>query len=290
MSTSDACCASAALSNPATGTSAGSWGSAGDGPGKRSCSAFRYSASLMRRRGEGPMLAETVGGPAEGGSPGCGAAGSPAAHARGITAAAATDSVARQSLTGRAWHHPAEPASPHTGDTRLDVARDPLAAHLARGGVEAVPQVDEADGHDERAELRLVVVADGLVPDLIRHGVGAIAQPRRRLCQRERGALGVGVVRRLAPGADGEDALVLLAELLERARVHVDAHAAPVDLAGAQVGQLDGDAGQAGLLDRLGERLEAFERARQRHHGALHAGFHGWVSPSAEMTIEPARM
>ncbi len=54
MRTSDGSWASAALSKPATESSAGSCGSAGLSAGKKSVSAFRYCELLIRRSGAGP--------------------------------------------------------------------------------------------------------------------------------------------------------------------------------------------------------------------------------------------
>jgi hypothetical protein len=56
-------------------------------------------------------------------------------------------------------------------------------------------------------------------------------------------------VRRVAPGRDGEEALVGLAQLPCDSRVAVDADAAAVDLARAQAEELDETRGQAGLRD-----------------------------------------
>ena len=69
------------------------------------------------------------------------------------------------------------------------------------------------------ASWALVVVASGLVPDVVRDGVRPVGEPGHGLGQRERGALGVGEVRRLSPGGDHEDALVGLARGLELAGV-----------------------------------------------------------------------
>jgi hypothetical protein len=54
---------------------------------------------------------------------------------------------------------------------------------------------------------------------------------------------------RLAPGSDGEQALVCLARILERARVHVDAEAAAVDLARAEMDEVVCDGTPPSLTD-----------------------------------------
>ena len=89
------------------------------------------------------------------------------------------------------------------------------------------------------ASAALVVVPGGLVPDLVGYRVGPVGQPGDGLGERQRGAFGVGEVRRLPPGRYGEEPLVGFAGLPGAAGVHVDADAAAVDLAGAQVHELD---------------------------------------------------
>ena len=66
----------------------------------------------------------------------------------------------------------------------------PGAGDLAGRRVQAVPEVDRRDREAQRGERRLVVVLGGLVPDVVGHGVGPVAQPGRGLGERERGALG----------------------------------------------------------------------------------------------------
>jgi hypothetical protein len=75
----------------------------------------------------------------------------------------------------------------------------------------------------------------GLVPDLVRHGIGAIAEPGDGLGQRERGAFAVGEIRRVAPCRRREQALVGFAGLFGKARMPVNTDAATVDLARAEV-------------------------------------------------------
>jgi hypothetical protein len=72
----------------------------------------------------------------------------------------------------------------------------------------------------------------GLVPYLVRHRIGAIAQPRCRLGQRQRCALSIGEVRRVTPRRHGKHPLIRLVAL-PAVRVHIHAQAATVDLADA---------------------------------------------------------
>jgi hypothetical protein len=83
---------------------------------------------------------------------------------------------------------------------------------------------------------------------VVRHRIGPVGDPGEGLGQGERGALGVGEERRVAPSRHGVDPFVALTGLAQVARVHVDAHAAPVDLAGAQVRQLESRERDAGVL------------------------------------------
>jgi hypothetical protein len=74
--------------------------------------------------------------------------------------------------------------------------------------------------------LRLVVVARGLVPDVVRDGVRAVGETSSRLGERQSGPFGLGEVRDVAPDGDRVDALVGLTRVLELAGVDVDADAA----------------------------------------------------------------
>ena len=94
------------------------------------------------------------------------------------------------------------------------------------------------------ASALLVVVVGGLVPDRVGHGVGAVGEAGRRLGQRQRGALGVGEVRRLPPRDDGAHSRSSSRPPWRGAGAHVDADAAAVDLAGPQVDELE-DLGRA---------------------------------------------
>src|SRR5690242_19400764 len=78
----------------------------------------------------------------------------------------------------------------------------------------------------------------GLVPDFVRNSILAITEARSGFGQCQGRALGVGVIRSVAPGGDRKDALVFLSRFLELTSVHVNAKATVVDLARAQVDEL----------------------------------------------------
>jgi hypothetical protein len=82
------------------------------------------------------------------------------------------------------------------------------------------------------------------------------------LGQRERGARGVGEVRRLSPCCDRVDALVGLARCLELAGVHVDADAAAIDLARPQFEQVARRRGHSGSLGDAAKLPQRLHRAR----------------------------
>src|SRR6201999_3334261 len=98
--------------------------------------------------------------------------------------------------------------------------------------------------------------------------------PRDALGQSEGSALRVGEVRRLAPGADREDALVRLAGRLQLARVDVDAAAAAVDEPGPDLDEVAGRLRQAGLARGDVESLQRGHGTGERLGGMVDTGFH----------------
>jgi hypothetical protein len=78
---------------------------------------------------------------------------------------------------------PREPASPvltgkgTKGSSRGSGRPLPRADRLAHRDVEPVPDVDIGDRENQRRELLLVKMLVGLVPDRIRHPIGAVAEP-----------------------------------------------------------------------------------------------------------------
>jgi hypothetical protein len=57
----------------------------------------------------------------------------------------------------------------------------PGPCRLPGGDVEAVEDVGRGDHEDQRREPVLVVVAGGLVPDLVGHGIGPVLRPGQPL-------------------------------------------------------------------------------------------------------------
>src|SRR6185295_5819243 len=154
-----------------------------------------------------------------------------------------------------------------------------LSRHLPRGDVEPVPDVDGGDSDQQRRETGLVVMTRGLVPNLIRDWIVAIAEPRHGLGERERGAFGVGEVRRVPPGRDCKEPVVGFTGLLEHARVHVDAQTAAIDLAGAQLHQPERARRHAALLRGRVQRIHGLHRRGKDHDGMLHSWLHGGSPP-----------
>jgi O-acetylserine/cysteine efflux transporter len=84
----------------------------------------------------------------------------------------------------------------------------PRASHLPGGHVEAVEDVGRSDHEEQGREATLIVVPGRLVPDLVGHRVGTVAEPGHGLGEGQRSAFGGGEVRRLPPGRHGEQPLV----------------------------------------------------------------------------------
>jgi len=112
------------------------------------------------------------------------------------------------------------------------------AGDLPGGDVDAVEDVHRGDPENQRGQGRLVVVAGRLVPYLVGYRVGPVAEPGDGLGEGQRGPFGVGEERRVPPGDQREQPLVGLAVFPGLGR-GADADAAAVDLAGAQVDQVE---------------------------------------------------
>src|SRR5262249_55733066 len=90
----------------------------------------------------------------------------------------------------------------------------PGARWLTGGHVQSVEHVRDGDHEEQAGEPLLVVVFADSVAEFVWHRVAAVGQPGDRFSQLQGSELGVGEVRRLSPGGDGEEALVALARLL----------------------------------------------------------------------------
>jgi hypothetical protein len=137
----------------------------------------------------------------------------------------------------------------------------------------------------------------GLGPDVVGNRIRAIAEARHGFGERERGALGVGEVGRLAPGRDREQAVVALAGLSCFTDATVDARTAAVDLARAQVDEAQRRLGRAGLAGNADQRLDCGDRARHDRGRVLDSGLHGSppvtsvrAGPSTRMTDRGGEM
>ncbi|MFK4405162.1 pimeloyl-ACP methyl ester carboxylesterase [Bradyrhizobium ottawaense] len=144
--------------------------------------------------------------------------------------------------------------------------------HLDRR-IQPVPDIDGRNREDQRCELALVEMLGGLIPDRIRYRVLAIGEARDGLGQRQRGALGVREIGRVAPSGHGEQALVGLAQLAGDLGMHVDTDAATVDLAGAQVHQFQ-ELFRQTLLGQITEGLQDIHGLGEDHDRVIHAGVH----------------
>jgi RNA polymerase sigma-70 factor (ECF subfamily) len=154
----------------------------------------------------------------------------------------------------------------------------PLARDLPGGDVDAVEDVHGGDPQDQRGQLLLVVVPGGLVPDPVRYGVGPVAEPGDGFGERQGGAFGVAEVRGIPPGGQGEEPFVCLAVFPGLGR-GAQAGAAPVDLAGSQVDQVERALWHAALLYGIVQRPDRGHRVGNDNARALHASLHERAPP-----------
>src|SRR5207302_4286176 len=99
----------------------------------------------------------------------------------------------------------------------------PGASDLPGRDVEAVPDVDVRNHNDQRRKRGFLVVPCGLLPDVIGHRVGAIAEPSDSFRKRQRSAFRFTEVWRVAPRCHGEEAIVRFAFFL-RSRACMSTH------------------------------------------------------------------
>src|SRR4029077_520671 len=94
----------------------------------------------------------------------------------------------------------------------------------------------------------------GLVPYSLRYWIGPVAKPRNCFCKRQRGAFGLGKIRRFPPGSYSEETVVCLAGLLKLSGAHIHTEATAIDLAGAQVNEIERALGHTTLSHRRHNR------------------------------------
>src|SRR5215472_14935205 len=136
---------------------------------------------------------------------------------------------------------------------------DPRTRDLFRRGIDPIEGVDPRDVDDKCCKASFIVVPCGVIPDLVAHRVWTIAQACRSFGERERGALGIGEIRRFTPCADCENASIRLTHILQGVGMHLDADAAAVDLARAQVYKFESPRRDAALRCRGAKSDERFQ-------------------------------
>ncbi len=163
----------------------------------------------------------------------------------------------------------------NTATVRSRCGSAPGPRHLPDTGIQAVPDIDQADLQDQRRKLGLLVMPPRLVPDRIGHRIGAVIEPGDRLGECQRRALGVGEKRRMPPSGDGENAVVGLARLFQLQRMHVNARATAVNLAGAEMHEFARDERQAIQFGGLVQRVQGLHRIGKDDYRVLHSWLHG---------------
>jgi hypothetical protein len=109
-------------------------------------------------------------------------------------------------------------------------------------------------------------------PHLVRDGVRPVSQSGQLFREFERRALGLRELRRVAPGGHRDQAVVKAPVLVGVSDRPFDAGAAPVDLAGAHVREIERARRKAALLDGHQQLLNAFPRAGNRGRRVGHPG------------------
>src|SRR5262249_37742097 len=105
----------------------------------------------------------------------------------------------------------------------LEDALHPFSGGLLGGDHQAIPRIDRRDRDQERCELRIIVMAGGLLPPLVRNRIGMVRETGDDLSQRQGGSLRIAEIRRFAPRRDGKNSLIALASVDKLAGVHVEA-------------------------------------------------------------------
>src|SRR6266700_65841 len=135
------------------------------------------------------------------------------------------------------------------------------ARYLPGANIDAVEEVRHGNREDQGRESLFVVIAGGLFPDRVGHGVRLITEAGDGLGERKGGAFSMGEVGRLSPGRYSKEPLVCFACLLSVACSEVNAEATAIDLARAQVGQLKGRRWHAAVSRDLGQSEYGVHRA-----------------------------
>src|SRR5262245_35516465 len=149
-----------------------------------------------------------------------------------------------------------------------------LAGDLSGGDVQAIPDVDRRDRQEQRRQRLLVVVPRRFVPDRVGDALAPIGNPRERLGERQRRPLGIVEVRRIPPRRDREEPLVRFAVLPGQLLVHVQADAAAVDLARAQVHEAERLRRYASLLRHRAQGAHGLQGLREDQDGVAHPCMH----------------
>src|SRR6185312_6447073 len=106
-----------------------------------------------------------------------------------------------------------------------------LSLHV-RGDCDAVPAVDENNGHNDLGQELLVEQLCSLVISRVGN---VVADQRNFFCQGEDGALLGGEKLSIPPGVQGIQSLFGLSGLAGVARMHVDTKGTPVDLGSSRL-------------------------------------------------------
>jgi len=130
---------------------------------------------------------------------------------------------------------------------------------LPSSNVEPVEQIDKRDVQHQRRQPAFIEVLRDCVPDIIRHRIRTVVQPRHALGERKRRALVSGEPRRVVPGCYRQQPVVQFA----RSQLVFDSpfytRAAPVDLAGTHVRQRQDARAQSSLLHGNQHLLNTFQ-------------------------------
>src|ERR1700730_3032462 len=150
------------------------------------------------------------------------------------------------------------------------------ACDLSGGNVETVEDVGRGDRKDQSRQRRLLVMTCGLVPDVVGNRIRPVAEPGNGLGERQRGAFGVGKIGRFSPGRHREEAIVCFTHLLGFTSATVNAEAAAIDLANAQVNKSERLRRHLPFLRRCIQSLYRLHCVRNDHRWVFHSRLHGF--------------